>query len=351
MSEHRSQHYVPRCYLKNFSSEISLRCINLLNINRELSIRNAPIKNQCEKSFFYGKDLVIEKSLQNIEGDYSRIAASIVKEEILRSEEIEFLRQFTYLQYLRTDYAAKRMQIAHSEMADLIYEFDSDSRPKDAEEVSILLELFDSTKHSIDDLKFVIIKNETRTNFITSDDPAIVTNRFPKSTGDLGAAGLNNSGCILFLPINPIYSISFYDGGIYTLPDKLKYTLRLKKYSDVKALNQLQIIKAQKNIYFSTWQERDELLAELCEIKDKRPSKWHEIHYAIEDPQRSQDGLTSYRAVYTAEERKEAQRALIHLHQIPLVPSSWPSAIKFRRPARYIDTKSGAGLIRRHMSR
>lgn len=68
MASNKNQHFVPRCYLRPFTINCNNKAINLFNIDKQKFIKNAPVKHQCSRDYFYGEDLIIEKALQPIEG-------------------------------------------------------------------------------------------------------------------------------------------------------------------------------------------------------------------------------------------------------------------------------------------
>ena len=71
MPRHRKQHYVPRFYLKGFS--LDGKSINIWNLQRQLKIQSANLKNQCSKDYFYSKQLDVEEALGKIEGEMAKI--------------------------------------------------------------------------------------------------------------------------------------------------------------------------------------------------------------------------------------------------------------------------------------
>jgi len=86
-----------------------------------MTIPNASLKNQCAKNYFYGEDLNIEQKLQNIEKEYARIVKNVSGGlSNLTTRETSFLSSFAYLQYLRTDMAAKRLRIFHQNLGEAI---------------------------------------------------------------------------------------------------------------------------------------------------------------------------------------------------------------------------------------
>jgi hypothetical protein len=79
MASNKNQHFVPRCYLRAFSSDGGGLVINLLNLDRHRTIPNAPLKGQCSRSYFYGEDLRLEKALQTFEGPYATMLTDITQ--------------------------------------------------------------------------------------------------------------------------------------------------------------------------------------------------------------------------------------------------------------------------------
>ena len=95
MPEYKRQHYVPRCHLKPFSLDQEGTAINLYNLNAERSIKNAPLKSQCARNYFYGKDLEIEKTLRYLEDDYSEVLRKIQNDQYFISKvNLDILRFF-----------------------------------------------------------------------------------------------------------------------------------------------------------------------------------------------------------------------------------------------------------------
>jgi hypothetical protein len=69
--DNKSHHYVPRFYLRNFSR--SGKSVDLFNIDSQRLIKNAPIKGQCCRDYFYGKNPENEKSLSAVEGEVAQL--------------------------------------------------------------------------------------------------------------------------------------------------------------------------------------------------------------------------------------------------------------------------------------
>lgn len=132
MAQHKRHHYVPRCYLRPFSLSSCGRAINLHNISTGRAIRNAPVKGQCARDYFYGDatDLRLEKTLQSIEGAYSHTIRKLLDNtNSIDQEDIALLREFGFLQFLRTDIAIKRMRTLVEDFQSVAYERYPDARP------------------------------------------------------------------------------------------------------------------------------------------------------------------------------------------------------------------------------
>lgn len=77
------------------------------------------MKSQCARDYFYGTEVEIEKWLGDKEKAFTKVRDNINSLKNNCNDEIEILRKFVLLQYLRTDAAAQRASAAMSEMADI----------------------------------------------------------------------------------------------------------------------------------------------------------------------------------------------------------------------------------------
>ena len=75
MAEKKKQHYVPRFYLKRFSSDG--KSINLYNLKSSKTILQANLKNQCYRDYFYGKELNVECALEDVEHETAKLFSLI----------------------------------------------------------------------------------------------------------------------------------------------------------------------------------------------------------------------------------------------------------------------------------
>jgi hypothetical protein len=174
----KNQHFVPKCVLKPFTLNGEGRSINLYNIRHDRAIPRAPVKGQCARNYMYGKDGKIEANLSKIEGAYGMTRNRLL-DGAEHGGDLHDLNFFTYLQYRRTEIAAHRLKEAYQMMNETIWEGQEPRRiPTDHMLLMQSLDMCLKTRRYIDDLKVRVIKNHTDIDFVTSDDPAIFTNRF-----------------------------------------------------------------------------------------------------------------------------------------------------------------------------
>lgn len=350
MPDYKRQHYVPRCYLKPFTLDDAGAAINLYNIPRSRAVQNAPAKGQCAKNYLYGHDLELERVLQLFEGEYARIIR--VLQEATKQptmQDLAALRDFAYLQYARTDMAIKRMRIMQEGMMhNVIFEgrpvTPSDLDLSDRAMMLTSLQLYVDIREYIEDLKNCVIKNETRFDFVTSDDPSIFTSRFHIQKLGVNSFGMVSSGALFFMPLTPRLLLMCYDGSVYTIPNKKSCYTSITSKGDVSALNELQYLKAAENIYFSRWDDRDRVEREFHEVSPRRPQSW--CNFSVWVPDGSTEEGDRYRRA-TEKETRTAPERMVAMSGLHAAPSGWISKLKYRHPLRTYFDGSAAGHVRK----
>jgi hypothetical protein len=345
MSSNKNQHYVPQCYLKQFSDENSSASINIFNIDREKYINCAPIKSQCSKSYFYGDDLELEKALQPIEGRYSGVIREITNAGYqLTNDHREFLIFFWRLQYMRTEAASRRSV----EMTDGMGEV-AGIKPKDfkiemKEAVQISMKNFVQERSLLNDLKVCLIKNRTKIDFITSDDPAVLTNKWHITDERTAGSnfGIGSAGMLFLLPLTPDILCIGFDPHVYSIPHK-KGWVHVKSEREIILFNEHQFLNSRANIFFKNKKSQKQLLDLFTPIKHSRPKSRHKINYAVLDEE-FEEGKR-YKVV-DWREAKEHQDALIHTQMVNPIPSAWPHTIGWKRKGFVYSNGSGVGYIR-----
>ena len=251
MATNKNQHYVPRCHLRPFTQGSGDAAISVFNLDRKRLIPNAPVKKQCSKDYFYGTDERLEKAIQLIESGYGQALRELIQSSRSLTEGSKtILKTFWLFQHLRTEAAAVRaVQMADSTrtLADFPQE-DFSFGIKEA--VQIACRTFANSMHEIDDLKFCIIKNKTEVPFITSDNPAVLTNkwRLDKERSPGHSFGMGSAGMLALLPHTPKLFFLGYDGDVYSVPNE-RGVVEIKNARDVIALNRHQLLQCAANVY------------------------------------------------------------------------------------------------------
>ena len=345
MASNKNQHYVPQCYLRQFAADNSAAAINLFNIDRERFINCAPLKKQCSKSYFYGDDLEVEKALQPIEGRYAGIVREITSPNYhLTDEHREFLIFFWRLQYMRTEAASRRSIEMTDGMGEVAGLEPKDFKMEMKEAVQLSMRNFVQERFVMNDLKVCLIKNKTKIDFITSDDPAVLTNKWhsldKRTTGSNFGSG--SAGVIIFLPITPRVLCVGFDPHVYSIPHN-KGWVNVKSEHEINLFNEHQYLNSRANIFYQDKHSEDQILASFTPVKSSRPGARHKIHYAILDGR--SDGYERFKVVDWREAKKH-QEAMIHTEMVNPAPSAWPHTIGWKRKGFVYTNGSGVGYIR-----
>ncbi|MDR6694184.1 DUF4238 domain-containing protein [Stenotrophomonas sp. 1337] len=345
MAALKNQHFVPRCHLRPFTLDGENLAINLFNFARQRAVLNAPVKSQCSADYFYGKDLHYEKKMQVIEGLYgaaiSRICGSGYA---LTDDDLELFRAFWVLQHLRTEAASR----AFAALSDEVVETTGapeEFRTSIAQAVQVVMSTVPEMVSVVEDLKVCLLRNRTAVDFITSDDPAIHTNRWHLRPGNerLGTPGLAKSGTLCLMPLSPRYFFLAYDGDVYSLPVNERW-VDVRKVSDVNILNQQQLLNAMANVYFREAADAPSIGRQFDAMADRRIPCKHRLNHAILD---WDDGVMKRYRVTTAEEARNHQDAIFHSETLYPRPSGWPDFIRWRASAATYSNGTGMGFVRR----
>ncbi len=245
----RQHHYVPKFYLRRFKSEC--RRINLHNVQRQLTVRDASIKSQCAKPDYY-RTAQIEGALSELE-TRSSIALSALCGNV-QDCEMDTVRQFMVVQLLRTPSQAERTTTMHRKLQDFVGgdAIDAESRRRirfDAirpEDLPVYnLRMSDDLAGALRDLKSIVVEVEEDA-FITSDNPVFKYNQYLEQVRDYGTDGLGQTGIQIFLPLSPKHMLVMYDKDVYDYVKK-----QPPSETDIEVLNSLQVVSADRNLYFS----------------------------------------------------------------------------------------------------
>lgn len=348
MADNKNQHYVPRVHLRPFTLDGQGAAINLLNIDRLRPVQNAPVKNQCSGDYFYGKDEKLERAINSIENPYGEVVRFLSGDQAAVNAAVSIvIQRFVYLQHLRTEAASRK---AAEMTAAMMAVPGSDFPPQDIKEamksaVQIAMLHFTESMGIVDDLRVCIARNMTARPFITSDDPAVLTNRLhiQRRHKGLRSFGVKSAGALFLLPLSPRLCAIVYDSAVYQTPHRAGW-IDVTKTADVDALNQHQVLNCMANIYFRDWEERDTFMLQVKESQPLRPERRHKVVHAVLD---YTDDWGSRYVVKEITDLRGGDEVLVHIMANYPEPSSWPSFFKFRADAKAYSNKTGAGLTRR----
>ena len=253
MAEYKKQHYVPRLYLRNFTTDNKL--LSVYNISQCKTIPSAPYDTQCYKNYYYGKDKIWETQLSKLEAKWGLVFQNILAKKELSREDIYLIKQFALYQLQRTvamnDYMTQQREELLCEYGRLLYKreglvFDSNAesyckeRAKNECSPSENLAFTEDFIPVIQDLELTVITYDTRHDLITSDVPVIAINQFYKPLN-----GYNCMGLIILFPITYNCLVVLYDAKMYPQYKDSQYITSLDE-DEVYNLNVLQLASADK---------------------------------------------------------------------------------------------------------
>ena len=347
MPDNKNQHFVPKGLFKPFTANAEGRSVCVLNIATNKAIRIASVKGQCSKNDFYGQYENLEKAILAMEGYYGTLRDKIIKHELAYdnfNEQI-FAKRFIYFQHMRTKAHIDRAQTAMSQMA-LNCGLNLGEIPTMRDQITMAMRTFRDNMKILDGLKICLIENMSNRDFIMSDNPSIITNRWHLQKHRTANFGLRNSGILAFLPITPRIAAMLYDSGIYSI-SRAGLWFKASKEADIQAINEHQFLHCAANIYFSRWDELEAIRRDCANTRHNRPQEQarSSLTTAV---LRKEDKWSKRFEVRPQSGLPDSENFLVHLKSVNPSPSRWPSFLKYRPNPIFIDTNSGAGFLRRH---
>lgn len=345
MPSNKNQHYVPRAHFKPFSSEGCGRSVNLYNIKTG-PVQNAPVRGQCSKSYFYGKDSKLDDLLKKVEGVYATIVRRLESDATsINERDLENLLLFTIMQLARTEFAIERRKALTADMKNAVFidHLSKEPEPSHEEIVNSTMLVFLKSREYLRDLRQCIVVNKTHMNFITSDDPAVIANRFHTQRLGTTTHGLGSSGTLLVLPLTPCHAFMCYDGGVYSVRNKSGHLVAVRRAGDIEAFNELQALNCCANLYFSEWSNRAAVRDTFLRVADRRVER-HQLNVLI---QTGADERGEHYRLATEKEKEGRGPFLLQSSANFPVPSTWPSLLAYRDPPRTYFNGSLIGHVRK----
>ncbi|WP_312921255.1 DUF4238 domain-containing protein [Stutzerimonas nitrititolerans] len=347
MATNKNQHFVPRCYLRPFTSEEGNSAINLYNLDRSRFIERAPVKNQCSGDYFYGQDRKLEVAIQTVESAYAGILREILKPGCqLVKEYHDVLRIFWLFQNLRTEAASRRAVEMAGDTAEVMGEEGNNFRLNIKDAVQLAMSAFADSMNVVMDLKVCLIKNITNVPFVTSDDPAVLTNRWyldsPKTRGM--SFGMRDAGALLLLPLSPKIFCICYDSDVYSIASENGW-LSVRNKSDIQALNEFQILYCRANLFLKDERYAGQLHEAVVKVKARRIENRHSVNYAVFDGVEA--GVHRRYKVVDKETFISYPDGLMHFQTVHPRPSTWPSFLRRKSKGVAYYNGTGVGYVRK----
>lgn len=263
VSKIKIQHYVPRLYLRNFStkkkSDFFINCFD----KPEEKIFSTNIENiGCEKYFYNTSNDTnqsIEKQFGNWESTLKTAYDEIIQLENLKklsTLKLKSLAMFFIIQYYRTKEARERIRDTvqqvkeklskdklSNELKEQLIDIDSEETIKQMHIASVISMIRNGMK-IIPYMKWILLKNKTSMSFWTSDNP--VTPYNPIDLSPFGNLGLKNRGIQLYFPLTPYLILLICDPETYEL---LPSFVLIDDKENVIFQNSLQVFWSTRHIF------------------------------------------------------------------------------------------------------
>ena len=127
--------------------------------------------------------------------------------------------------------------------------------------IAFVLSMIPESMEYISDLKHHLVVSHDEA-FITSDSPVYIYNQYCEGIRDRGITGLTSRGLQMFVPLSPHLILILYDGWAYkvrSLTDRRACRSFAKRRSDIDQLNLVQMLSAERNVYFAGWEQRKDI--------------------------------------------------------------------------------------------
>lgn len=346
MASNKNQHFVPRCYLRPFTINDAGVAINLYNIDRRKLICSAPVKSQCSGDYFYGKNDRLEKAIQHIESEYATAIRLIQEPHYeLTSDHRTLLAIFWLFQHIRTEAASRRTVEMNEGLHEPFEQAMPGFRLGIREAVQLAMQTFGEIMDTTTDLKVCLLRNRTRIPFVTSDDPAILCNRWSQWDARTReeSFGMQAAGDITLLPLSPKVLCLGYDGDVYSVPNDRGW-VEVRNQSDIEALNEHQFLNCRANIFVKDPNDFDAIQQAYLKAESLRPAQRHLIIYAA---YAGCDDTGEFFVPLAPAEAKNHAKALIHTKTVYAVPSRWPTFLTWRSGGTVYTNGTRAGYLRR----
>lgn len=282
MAEKVKHHFVPKFYLKLF---VNSDLISLYHIEKGEYVIDVPADDQAQKKRLYGDNAEMEDAFGQLEAEVAPILKKIVEEKkVPTKSDMKYfsLMNFVVLQNSRTLKAIEQVDEGMEQMIKTSMKHYSEFEGFNLDDYKIKTKdaFVLSTGHAIPlaiesyDLEPLLIINDTKHPFVTSDNPCIRYNQFAEQIQWYNdGRGYGIMGLQIFLPLNEKLMLAFFDKEIYRTNKKgKKKTIVNATESDVLELNKLQYVCADECLYFKSNKSVKKLAHQKSSLNQLRDS-------------------------------------------------------------------------------
>lgn len=186
MAEKKNQHFVPKVHLRYFATDEQQRQINIWLPKQDEVVLGASIRDQCSKSYFYGKDLKIENFFESPEALFKKTVDPLIEQQSAENEALINLLFLWLLQHIRAERTIAEHLLMMSAMRDKVaLGLEDNDKLQDwlgpqmgvPEAMQMTLDSAKEFFETISDLRCVLLINKTKTGFVMSDCPAVSSNK------------------------------------------------------------------------------------------------------------------------------------------------------------------------------
>jgi hypothetical protein len=253
-----AHHYVPQFYLRHFAkkrrNKFYLWC---LDKTTEKTFRSNP-KNLAQETGFYdirtinGEDITLEEYLSKLETKFGVALENLCKNPTTKglTPNIDDMSLFVACQMIRTPILHKEINDASNELNRRLQKDHVQiplSSPDELKQIqaSMIVENAPIMAKVLSEMMWIILHNESKVPFFTSDNPVIKYN--PLNDGVTGNLGLLSEGIQIYFPISPTHALIICDKRQYfTSKTEIKASSQ-----NIEFVNSGQVLFSQRYIYSS----------------------------------------------------------------------------------------------------
>lgn len=253
------QHFVPKFYLRFFSDD--KKSVGTYILKNKKYIKQASLNSVGGADYLYGKDGTIEDCFSEMEGKWNSIICKIINTEKIDLDLNEYFMLLTFIFF--SDARSKQVADSQNEMinyfanvANVLMNNDSFNEYSFDESLAKFnipnyypLSVVETVIPLFFDLKLSLLKNNTSSQFITSDCVLVKYNQYLLDNEFYFGYGYAAVGFQCFLPISPKLCLYLFDPAVYKHNEK-NHIIQLNRNEDIYQLNKIFTYNSDEYLFF-----------------------------------------------------------------------------------------------------